>query len=54
MSCDQALVIYFALRLPAVDLEWWGNEVFQNTADAKGTPFRTTPEGGFGPAPKAA
>jgi hypothetical protein len=27
-------------------LDWWGNDVWMNTADANGTPYRSIPDGG--------
>lgn len=48
------IVIFLALGLPktgGIQLEWWGNTVWMNTADANGTPFKPLPESGFvGPA----
>jgi len=48
------LVIFFALGLQksgGVELVWWGNTVWMNTADANGVPFKPLPESGFvGPA----
>ena len=46
------LFIFFFLQLPkgGITLNWWGNTVWQNTADALGTPFRVMPLGQiFGP-----
>ncbi|EAW06700.1 small oligopeptide transporter, OPT family [Aspergillus clavatus NRRL 1] len=45
------VVIFFCIILPAGPLHWWGNEVFLETADSKGTPWKPLPESGyFGPA----
>ncbi|KAF9893303.1 hypothetical protein FE257_011733 [Aspergillus nanangensis] len=42
--------IFFCIMLPAGPLIWWGNTVFKDTADGKGTPWMALPEGGvFGP-----
>jgi OPT family small oligopeptide transporter len=46
------LVIFFALQLPkgGIVLNWWGNTVWQNTADAKMIPLKTLAPGQiFGP-----
>ena len=46
------LFIFFFLQLPkgGVSLNWWGNTVWQNTADALGTPLKVMPSGQtFGP-----
>lgn len=46
------VVIFFALQLPkgGINLNWWGNTVWQNTADALGAPFYTLAPGQtFGP-----
>ncbi|KIW42659.1 OPT family small oligopeptide transporter [Exophiala oligosperma] len=39
------LVIFFCLDLPGATLDWWGNNVYKRTADAKGTPFFTLADG---------
>jgi OPT oligopeptide transporter protein len=49
------IAIFFIIQLPKgnnpSDLSWWGNNVWQNTADAMGTPFRVLKPGEtFGPA----
>ncbi|KAI9925291.1 hypothetical protein ASPWEDRAFT_176882 [Aspergillus wentii DTO 134E9] len=45
------VIIFFCITLPAGSLSWWGNTVFSNTADGKGTPWKSVPaEGYFGPA----
>ncbi|KZT06325.1 OPT oligopeptide transporter [Laetiporus sulphureus 93-53] len=43
------LVIFFALEFPkgGVSISWWGNDVWKNTADYRGTPLRSTPSGGI-------
>jgi len=46
------IFIFFALQMPkgGVQLNWWGNVAWQNTADALGTPLRTVAQGQtFGP-----
>jgi OPT family oligopeptide transporter len=46
------ILIFFVLQLPkgGINLNWWGNTVGQNTADANGTPFLTLSQGEtFGP-----
>ncbi|KAI6005109.1 OPT oligopeptide transporter [Pisolithus orientalis] len=46
------LFIFFALQMPkgGIQLNWWGNVAWQNTADALGTPMRTVAQGQtFGP-----
>ena len=46
------LFIFFFLQMPkgGVSVKWWGNTVWQNTADFLGTPFRVMPSGQtFGP-----
>lgn len=46
------IVIFFALQLPkgGINLVWWGNTVWQNTADAMGAPFISLAPGQtFGP-----
>ncbi|KAF6766105.1 glutathione transporter [Ephemerocybe angulata] len=42
-----AIVIFLVLSLPkgGVELSWWGNNVWMETADALGTPLRSIPEG---------
>jgi len=42
-----AIMIFLCLALPkgGVTLEWWGNTVWMNTADAMGMPLRMIPEG---------
>ncbi|KPV72916.1 uncharacterized protein RHOBADRAFT_39051 [Rhodotorula graminis WP1] len=47
-----ALVIFFTLQLPkngTISLNWWGNNVFTETADWAGLPLKTAPPEGFGP-----
>ncbi|KAI0267969.1 OPT oligopeptide transporter protein-domain-containing protein [Russula aff. rugulosa BPL654] len=51
------LIIFFTLQYPkngTIGLDsiqkWWGNTVYMKTADYKGVPFKSLPEGGkFGP-----
>lgn len=44
------IVIFFCLQYPGASLNWWGNEVFNNTADGLGTPWKPLPaKGYFGP-----
>ncbi|TFK76761.1 OPT oligopeptide transporter [Pluteus cervinus] len=46
------VVVFFTLQYPkgGVELNWWGNTVWANTADAMGTPRLTAPSGvPFGP-----
>ena len=48
------IVIFFALQLPkggTININWWGNTVWQNTLDSHGAPFYTLQPGEtFGPA----
>ncbi|KAM0747271.1 OPT oligopeptide transporter [Meredithblackwellia eburnea MCA 4105] len=44
--------IFLTLQLPKggnIFLNWWGNTVFENTADWNGIPYKTPPVEGFGP-----
>ena len=46
------IVIFFALQFPkgGINLNWWGNTVWQNTADFLGLPLITLEPGKtFGP-----
>lgn len=44
------VVIFFCIVLPAGPLKWWGNKVFLETADGRGTPWKNLPpQGWFGP-----
>jgi OPT family small oligopeptide transporter len=50
------VVIFFCLQFPRdgtiganTIATWWGNTVFENTADGKGLSLLTPPPGGFGP-----
>lgn len=44
------VIIFFCITLPAGSLSWWGNNVYKNTADGKGTPYKgLPPDGYFGP-----
>jgi len=42
-------VIFFTIILPTggLQLNWWGNTVYLNTADFKGTPLKTVSDGEF-------
>ncbi|KIM38250.1 hypothetical protein M413DRAFT_30368 [Hebeloma cylindrosporum] len=42
-----ALVIFLTLTLRGIELDWWGNTVWSNTADYNGTPLKPLPESGF-------
>ncbi|KAG9312163.1 OPT-domain-containing protein [Chiua virens] len=44
-----AIVIFFTLSFPAggVSLKWWGNTVFENTADFHQVAFKAIPSGGL-------
>jgi hypothetical protein len=45
-----SVVIFFALQLGSINLSWWGNNVWENTADAQMIPIKTVPAGQiFGP-----
>ncbi|KAI0685810.1 OPT oligopeptide transporter [Cerioporus squamosus] len=43
------LFIFFTLQFPkgGINLNWWGNTVYQNTADYKRVPLRDVPAGGI-------
>ncbi|KAF8526011.1 OPT oligopeptide transporter [Hysterangium stoloniferum] len=43
------MVIFFTLQFPkgGISLNWWGNNVYENTADFRRTPFRQVPPGGL-------
>lgn len=41
------VIIFFCIMLPAGSLSWWGNTVYSNTADGKGTPWKSLPPNGF-------
>ncbi|GAA6042983.1 hypothetical protein JCM8097_003869 [Rhodosporidiobolus ruineniae] len=46
------IVIFLVLYLPkngTISLDWWGNNVYANTLDYQGVPYKTPPETGFGP-----
>ncbi|KAJ5758480.1 hypothetical protein N7520_005636 [Penicillium odoratum] len=53
LDCGVAVstvIIFFCITLPAGSLSWWGNTVYSNTADGKGTPYKSLPARGyFGP-----
>lgn len=45
------IFIFFTLQTPkggTLSLNWWGNTVYQNTADFKRLPLRQVPPGGLG------
>lgn len=45
-----AVVIFFAIQMRGVELTWWGNTVWLNTADARGEPaIKLVPGQRFGP-----
>ncbi len=49
-----SIVIYFALQMPkngALEIGWWGNQVYIETADVQGATLLTAPEEGFAPPP---
>lgn len=41
------IIIFFCIQYPGAQLNWWGNEVFNNTADGRNTPWKKLPERGF-------
>jgi len=45
------VIMFFAVQYPhgGTSLNWWGNTVWQNTADAMGLPLRVSETGTFGP-----
>jgi len=44
------IIIFFTLSYTGVKINWWGNTVYENTADGRLTPYRSIPEKGyFGP-----
>ncbi|KAL1985003.1 hypothetical protein VTN96DRAFT_8456 [Rasamsonia emersonii] len=45
------LIIFFCIVLPGATLTWWGNTVYQKTADGMATPWKQVPQpqGYFGP-----
>lgn len=44
------IIIFFCLQYPGASLTWWGNTVFDNTADGEETPWKSLPSKGyFGP-----
>ncbi|KAI0257320.1 OPT-domain-containing protein [Lactifluus subvellereus] len=46
------VVIFFTLQMPrgGINVNWWGNDVWKNTADAQMTPLKIVPPGQiFGP-----
>ncbi|WVQ65163.1 OPT family small oligopeptide transporter [Kwoniella botswanensis] len=46
-----AIAIFLFLGLPGASISWWGNTVYQNTADwnGEGATYLDAPETGFGP-----
>lgn len=51
-----SIAIYFLLEMPkngALELQWWGNSVYVETADVQGAPLLSAPETGFAPPPGA-
>lgn len=36
-------------RIFSLGVNWWGNSVFENTADWNGVSYLTVPDAGFGP-----
>ncbi|CDM30689.1 Oligopeptide transporter OPT superfamily [Penicillium roqueforti FM164] len=46
------IVIFFCISYPGATFpDWWGNNVYLNTADAQGVPYKSMPAVGyFGPA----
>ncbi|WYZ36993.1 hypothetical protein EsH8_II_000499 [Colletotrichum jinshuiense] len=46
-----AIVIFFTLVFPGVQLSWWGNNIQNTTIDGQGIPLKAIPANGtFGPA----
>ncbi|KZT65583.1 OPT oligopeptide transporter [Daedalea quercina L-15889] len=45
------IIIFFALEMPkgGINVNWWGNTVWENTYDSLGMPFKLPPNGTFGP-----
>ncbi|RHZ53120.1 small oligopeptide transporter, OPT family [Aspergillus thermomutatus] len=44
------VIIFFCIMLPAGPLHWWGNSVYRQCADGRGTPWKSLPSSGyFGP-----
>lgn len=42
------ILIFFTLQFPrSRNLRWWGNVIFENTADVKRTPLKSIPSGGL-------
>jgi hypothetical protein len=37
------------MHLSSTGVNWWGNSVFENTADWNGVSYLTVPDAGFGP-----
>ncbi|GMG26164.1 unnamed protein product [Ambrosiozyma monospora] len=44
------IIIFFCIQYPGGSLSWWGNSVFNDTADGLETPWKAVPDKGyFGP-----
>lgn len=44
------IIIFLCISYPGGSISWWGNNVFNDTADGKSTPYLSLPEKGyFGP-----
>lgn len=41
------IIIFFALSYPGVNISWWGNNVYNDTADGNLTPYLAMPDKGF-------
>lgn len=41
------IVIFFCLSLTGASLNWWGNDVYNKTADGKEIPYKSLPSRGF-------
>ncbi|KAJ1035190.1 hypothetical protein NDA18_000786 [Ustilago nuda] len=53
-SVMSSIAIYFLLQMPkngALELQWWGNQVYLETADVQGSPLLQAPDTGFAPPP---
>jgi hypothetical protein len=53
LDCGVAVstvIIFFCITLPGATLTWWGNTVYETTADGLGTPYKQLAPGQtFGP-----
>jgi len=49
---DTGIIMFFAISYPGYSFpDWWGNNVFANTADGLGLAWKPMPDSGvFGPA----